>query len=62
MQGRIFNFGGRKDGRIDIFIEVIRAVNCIRIYYGLLRIDYYPWSVASFVQGRHIKSIKDRAQ
>ena len=49
IKGRIFNLGGRRDGRIDTFINVIRAVNCIRIYYGLLRINHRPWSVVFFV-------------
>ena len=40
MQGRIFNFGGRRDGRIDISIDVICIVNYTRIHYDLLKVNH----------------------
>ena len=49
MQGRIFNFGGRKDSRINTSIDVIRIANCTRIYYDLLKVNYHFWSVVFFV-------------
>ena len=40
IKGRTLNLGGRKDGRIDISIDVIHITNYIRIYCGLLRVNY----------------------
>ena len=42
VQGRILNLGGRKDGRINMSIDVIRVINDIRIYCSLLRVDHRP--------------------
>ena len=37
------------DGRINTSIDIIRTTNCTRIYYGLLKVNHRPWSVAFFV-------------
>ena len=49
VKGYTLNFGSRKDNQINIFIDIVCIANCIRIYYGLLRVNYHPWSVISFV-------------